>query len=98
MGAQGQTTINFGSFPGGPDASVVITGQTGILSGSLVEAWIAPIATADHTVAEHYVSPPRVMAGEIVAGTGFTIRGFASDVVGNWPTTYGQWTVNWVWN
>lgn len=98
MGAQGQTTIDFGSFPGSADASVVITGQAGILSGSLVEAWVAPVATTDHSVAEHYVSPPRVLAGEIVAGTGFTIRAFPTDVVGNWPVTYGQWTVNWVWN
>lgn len=97
MGATGTTTIDFGAFPGSVDASVTVTGQTGILSNSLVEAWVFPVSTADHTVAEHYVSPPRVMAGEIVAGTGFTIRGFPTDVVGNWPLTHGQWTVAWAW-
>lgn len=99
MGAQGQTTINFGAFPGSNDASTVITGQAGILSTSLVEAWIQPVATADHSVAEHYIDPPRVVAGEIVAGTGFTIRGFGSGVQsGEMPTCYGLWTVDWVWN
>src|SRR5215469_3632640 len=99
MGAQGQTTINFGAFPGNPDASVVITGQGGILATSLVEAWIQPIATADHSVAEHYIDPPRVMAGEIVAGTGFTIRGFGSGFnTGNLASMYGLWTVDWAWN
>ena len=96
MGAQGQTTINFGAFPGAPDASVVITGQSGIVAGSLVEAWIQPIATTDHSVAEHYVDPPIILAAEIVAGTGFTVRGFATDL--GVPMVYGAWTVNWVWN
>ena len=49
MGAQGSTTLTFGAFPGGSDASVTVTGQAGILAGSLVEAWILPAATADHT-------------------------------------------------
>jgi hypothetical protein len=95
---QGSTTIDFGAFPGSVDASVAITGQTGIQSTSLVEAWIMPVATTDHSVAEHYVSPPRIMAGEIVAGTGFTIRGFATDAVGDWPLCYGLYTVAWAWN
>lgn len=98
MGAQGTATLDFGAFPGAPDGSVAVTGQTGILAGSLVEAWVLPATTTDHSVAEHYVSPPRVEAGEVVAGTGFTIRGFATDAVGDLATTYGQWNVAWVWN
>lgn len=95
MGAQGTTTINFGALPGTQEASVAVTGQTSILSGSLVEAWIFPVATADHTVAEHYVDPPpSIIAGEVVAGTGFTIRGTCPDG----KNRYGQWTVAWVWN
>jgi hypothetical protein len=94
-GAQGQTTIDFGSFPGAPDASVVITGQTGILTNSRVTAWIAPVATSDHSIAEHYIDAPWIIAGDIAAGTGFTIRGFASPT--GIPRAYGQWTVNWKW-
>lgn len=112
MGAQGNTTVDFGSFPGKHDASVAVTGQAGILSGSLVEAWIRPVATADHSADEHLVESIRVLAGNIVAGTGFTIYAF-----NNWqavpdnpslgtntglrdkaPRLYGLWTVAWVWN
>lgn len=73
MGAQGTTTIDFGAFPGSSDTSVAITGQASILAGSLVEAFLFPAATADHTADEHVVETIRVMAGNVVAGTGFTI-------------------------
>jgi hypothetical protein len=112
MGAQGTTTVNFGAFPGTADTSVAITGLTTILAGSLVEAWIIPTATADHSADEHWVDPPRVVAGNVVAGVGFTIYATARETTAN-PATiangrrqentntdalYGQWTVSWVWN
>lgn len=73
MGAQGTTTIDFGAFPGASDASVTVTGQAGITAGSLVEAWLFPAATADHSADEHVVETLKVLAGNVVAGTGFTI-------------------------
>lgn len=73
MGAQGTTTVDFGAFPGSTDTSVAITGQTGILSGSLVEAWIYPVATADHSADEHIIESLAIYAGNVIAGTGFTI-------------------------
>lgn len=76
MGATGTTTIDFGAFPGKSDASVDVTGQTGILAGSLVEAWIRPDDTADHTADEHMVETLRVFAANIAPGVGFTIYGF----------------------
>jgi len=76
MGAQGTTTVDFGAFPGASDTSVAVTGQTGILAGSLVEAFLFPVATADHTADEHLVETITVRAGNIVAGTGFTIYAF----------------------
>lgn len=76
MGAQGTAALDFGAFPGGSDASVVVTGQAGIVAGSLVEAWLRPIATADHTADEHMVESIKIFAHTIVAGTGFTISGF----------------------
>ena len=102
MGAQGTATIDFGAFPGKADTSVAVTGQTGILSGSLVEAWIQPAATADHSADEHMVENIRVVAGSIVAGTGFTIYAFTRyDNLGTGRDAnflYGQWNVAWVWN
>lgn len=72
----GTASVDFGAFPGATDASVVVTGQTGIVSGSVVQAWILPAATVDHTADEHLVEPIRVLVTDIVAGTGFTIRAF----------------------
>lgn len=92
--ATGTAELDFGAFPGSVDTSVAVTGQTSIASGSLVEAWLRPVATTDHSIAEHYVDPPVIIAGEIVAGTGFTIRGFARDQA---QKLYGKYTVAWAW-
>jgi hypothetical protein len=69
----GVTTVNFGAFPGSSDASVAITGQGGIASGSKVKAWIVATATIDHSADEHWLETIDVIAGNIVPGTGFTI-------------------------
>lgn len=108
--ATGTTTIDFGAFPGAYSATVAVTGQASITGSSLVEAWIVPTATSDHSADEHLIDPPRVMAGNVVAGTGFTIYGFPRDdwqinrLAGSEPITgrtapkpYGQWTVAWAW-
>jgi hypothetical protein len=93
MGAQGTTTITFGASPGGTDTSVAVTGQGTILAGSLVEAWISPVASADHTADEHLVDSIYIVAGNVVASTGFTIYGICE--VGR---AYGVYNVNWCWN
>jgi len=76
VGASGTVELDFGPFPGKSDASVVVTGQAAIVANSLVEAWIRPVDTADHTADEHMVETMKVYAHSIVAGTGFTISGF----------------------
>jgi len=76
MGAQGTAILDFGAFPGASHATVAVTGQSGIVSGSLVEAWLRPVATADHTADEHMVETLKVFAHSIVAGNGFSIDGF----------------------
>lgn len=77
-GATGGTTVlDFGAAPGGNVASAAVTGQSGILSGSRVRAWIMG-SNADHNAYEHQTVLPlkvAVTASEIVAGTGFTIYG-----------------------
>ena len=76
MGASGTVLLDFGAFPGASDASVAVTGQAGILSNSLVEAWLFPADTADHLADEHWVESIQVRAGNVIAGTGFTIYGW----------------------
>lgn len=78
--ASGTTTLDFGAFPGASDASVAVTGQAAIVAGSIVGAWIRPVATADHTADEHMVETIEVVAGNISAGVGFTIYGFNTDL------------------
>jgi hypothetical protein len=78
MATKGTALLDFGAFPGGFDASIVITGQAAILAGSYVEAWIFPADTADHTADEHMLETLKVFATTIVAGTGFTIYGFTT--------------------
>lgn len=72
-GAQAVTTISFGAFPGASDASLDITGQTGIDVSSVVTAWLQPADTDDHTADEHRIETISVMAGNVVPGVGFTI-------------------------
>lgn len=101
MAAMGTTTIDFGAFPGKSDTSTAVTGQASIVSGSLVEAWIRPVATSDHSADEHMVETLRVFAGNIVAATGFTIYGFntsqLADEQGVASRLYGTWSINWAW-
>lgn len=91
---KGTTTVNFGAFPGATDTSVPVTGQAGIVAGSLVEAWVRMEATADHSADEHMVDPPEIIAGTIVAGTGFTIYALTKNALRH----HGEYTVAWVWD
>ena len=82
MGATGTATLDFGAYPGKPDASIAVTGQAAIGAGSRVEAWIdTGTATAAHSTDEHIMAAVLldVTYGKIVAGTGFTIYGLARD-------------------
>lgn len=87
----GTATIDFGASPGGNSASVAVTGQTAIVSGSKVEAFMMYEASADHNAEEHALVPVRLTCGTIVAGTGFTIYARSEWVLS------GTFKVNWVW-
>jgi len=89
-GGSGTAAVDFAS--GADLASTAITGQTGILPGSIVNAWIAPIATADHSIDEHIAEEIQAFAHSIVAATGFTLTARTR----NTPLT-GQWSVAWTW-
>ena len=90
MGATGSATLDFGTASK-PAASVAVTGQASIIAGSKVEAFVRLAVSADHSADEHMVEQLKIMAGNIVAGTGFTIYGEA------YPQTSGQWNIDWVW-
>lgn len=78
MGASGTTTIDFGTFPGTNQASVAVSQPT-ILGSSLTEAWLYPLATADHSSDEHLCEPIDVKASIPTAGVGFTVTATARD-------------------
>lgn len=97
----GTANLDFGAFPGSSMASVDITGQTDILTTSFIRISLRPEATDDHSADEHLVETISVNAGNIIAGTGFTIYGVNTsqkntpDNVGT--LIYGVWKVNWEW-
>ncbi len=95
MAALGTTTVDFGAGASNSNDThkvVTITGQTGIVAGSLPEGWIRAEASADHNVDEHMVEALEFTAGNIVAGVGFdiTVRCFQGK-------TYGVFNINWGW-
>lgn len=96
MGAQGTATLDFGAFPGADTATVAVTTGTGIVAGSLVEAWTVLADSVDHSADEHLVEQLDVSAGAIVAGAGFTVYGVCTGV-GD-VMVYGKWNVGWVWS
>lgn len=95
--AAGTAVLDFGAHPGATHATVAVTGQSSIAAGSLVEAWLRPEATADHSADEHMVEQLRVVARDIIAGTGFTIHGVETHQQAN-GKIWGRWTVAWAWS
>ena len=73
MGAKGTAILNFGSIPGTNRVTTTVTGQTSIIAGSLVEAWLMNDTTADHNDYEHSIVPLTIRCGNIVVGVGFDI-------------------------
>ena len=91
----GSSIVDFGSTPGTNITSVIVTGQTNILSTSSVSVFIMPDSTVSgalgHNAEEHKIVPIRLTAGNIVQGVGFTI--YAET---DWRLT-STFKVRWVW-
>lgn len=93
MGAQGTATLDFGAFPGSSVTSVDVV-ATGVISTSAVEAWIRPVASADHTVEDHIIAPMRVV-GQYLSDNSIRIYGInindvmppMEQVIDNRPST-----------
>jgi hypothetical protein len=88
---KGSTTVDFGASS--TDVQVAITGQTGILTGSSVKAWLNPSATASNTADNYWLDDLEILAGNILAGTGFTIYAKC-----NTALAHGIYNINWEWN
>lgn len=93
MGAQGHTTVDFGTFPGKAEAQATVTGQASILAASDAEAWIRGESSADHSADEHAIEDFDVQAQDITAAVGFVVT--VRPRVG---VCYGVYNVSWVWN
>lgn len=92
MATQGTATVNFGS--GALEATVAVTGQSGLGAGNLVEAWALGTETIggaqDDSV---WVDLIQVYTVNKINGTGFTI--LAKPVIGK---GFGSYNIGWVWN
>jgi hypothetical protein len=71
---------------------VVVTGQAAIVSGSLVEAWPNTTATSNNLNDAVLAEDIQFFAGDIVAGTGFTIYALC-----RFGSAFGQYNANWRW-
>jgi hypothetical protein len=99
-GNQGTATLDFGAFPG-TDTATVAVADAAIGAAALVEAWVFPAATTDHSADEHVVESFKVVARDVVAGVGFSVQGFSTfegRFAGNAFRVYGKWNIAWVWN
>lgn len=92
MASAGSAVLNFGAGTGTDLASVVVTGLTGILSNSHVEAWLMYEASTDNTEDEHLMVPLNLRCGTVVVGVGFTIYATSPWLLN------GTYKVRWVWS
>ncbi len=90
--ATGTATLDFGT--GSNEASVAVTGQTGITATSKADAFImADDTTSDHTASDHryFDAFAGLTCGTPTAATGFTIYGTSQHNLS------GTFKVRWVW-
>ena len=90
----GTAVLDFGAFPGSAHATVAVIGQAAIQTTSLVEAWFAAAATADHNADEHKALPliADLTYSDLAPGTGFTIQGWSRR-----NRLTGRCSLNWAW-
>lgn len=100
MGVQGTTLLDFGAYPGANEVSLAVSGQTGFVSTSAVEAWVFPAATTNHSADEHRIEEIDVAAVYTTDGT-LTLYG-RNMALGsrsrNGHNLYGKFNIGWVWN
>lgn len=90
MAASGTATLDFGTT-GNPVHAQVDVASAGVVAGSLLEAWVRVVATADHSADEARIEPIKVTC-EYLSINNFRIYGECTE-----GSTWGRFTVNWVW-
>lgn len=101
---RGTTAVNFGAAPGNTHSTIAVTGQAAIGATATVRAWIAPTATADHSIDEHIMASSMMdlIVSAVTAGVGFTINALARalDTEGAVDNSFlaGQFTIAWEWS
>lgn len=90
----GTATLNFGTMPT-EEASIAVTGQTGIQTSSVVRVWLQDDTTAGNTATDHLFAAQTVqLAFETpVLNTGFIVHALS---------TFAYWTktlqLHWSWS
>lgn len=77
----GSIEIDFGAYPGSNLATVSVTGQVSLLSGSDITLTVCAIATSNNTITDvqYLAGLLGLSAGNIVAGTSFDIFAASSE-------------------
>ena len=73
----GVAVLDFGSFPGSPSATATVVAGAAADPNAVIDAWVTPQATADHSADEHAGDPPMVVAA-VVSGGNIVISGYPS--------------------
>lgn len=88
----GDAVIDFGAWPGSNEASVTVTGQTGITASTPVEAWMMAEASGTHTLQDAtYAARFISLTVGVPAGEAFTIYARSEHKM------QGQFAVRYVW-
>jgi hypothetical protein len=74
MGASALTTVDFGAFPGSTEVTKDVA-TAGVVAGSRIEAWVQPVATADHSADEHKIENIRAV-GEYLSDGNIRITAY----------------------
>jgi hypothetical protein len=90
----GTATIDFGSWPGTNEASVTVTGQTGIVSGSVCGALLIAETSGSHTPADAAYAAMFITltCSAPTAGTGFAVYARS-----RYKMT-GTFSIKWFWS
>lgn len=87
----GSAVLDFGATPGTNYVTLDITGQTTIAGTSKIKVYKNIQSTATHNVEEHQIVPLELTAGNIVAGTGFTIYALSDLRLDGTFNVYWEW-------